>query len=75
MEEEGDVSGMGYGSSRDNRHKFCLLCSFIPHLVAMVTRISKADSRWSSPVVRSTRSSAYMSRRAESSDSSLSDAR
>ena len=41
------------------------LFSFIPHLVAMVTRISKADSRWSSLVVRSTRSSAYMSKRAE----------
>ena len=42
--------------------------SFIPHLVAMVTRISKADSRWSSLVVRSTRSSAYVIKRAESSD-------
>ena len=29
----------------------------------MVTRISKADSRWSSLVVRSTRSSAYMRKR------------
>ena len=41
-----------------------------PHVVAMVTRISKADSRWRSLVVRSTRSSAYMSKRAESSSSS-----
>ena len=61
------MSGMEYGSSRDKRHKFVLpQFSFIPHLVAMVTRISKADSRWSSLVVRSTRSSAYMSKRAHS---------
>ena len=60
--KEGDVccmSGMGYRSSRDKRYTVCLaVVTFIPHVVAIVTRTSKADSRWNSLVVRSTRSSA-----------------
>ena len=47
------MSGMGYRSSRDKRHKFVLpYFSFIPHVAAMVIRISKADSRRSSQVIK-----------------------
>ena len=67
MKEEG---GRGQGVLSDKLHhgyrSSCLCCSLVPYpkrWQSMVTRISKADSRWSSLVVRSTWSSACMSKR------------